>query len=66
MKSVHHRSKHAKETEVCVIDEFTSLLLLGGFLPTQDYEHAVGVDLVIEIFFLPWINSILMEIDSME
>lgn len=32
---------------VVVVDEFTSVLLLGGFLPTQERQHAVGVDLVI-------------------
>lgn len=45
-------------------DEFTALLLLGGFLPNQDCEHAVGVDLVTQIFLFSWITSILMQINS--
>jgi len=55
---VQHTSKYAKESEFCVADEFTSLLLLGAFLPTQDRQCAVGVDLVIlNFYFLGLIAS---------
>lgn len=44
---VQYISKYAEESELCMVDEFTSLLLLGGFLATQECQCALGVDIVI-------------------